>query len=199
MSGCLHGWPGDLLSRRNGDPGGPLQVRQPFPRVVVSTGSTSHDGKKVPPSSRHRLERGHLPALRTSSRILWVSEAGRPQRRQPHPTTHRHPWAHEPEGGWSGSNVSVSHVVRHRQGSGFDGLGWVPLGPKRARQGPVWSRMGPYISRTPIRDSRVIRQGSSGPVGPYRVPTGFRRNPVLARRDPTGLDGSLDCPVSVHD
>ena len=43
------------------------------------------------------------------------------------------------------------------------------------------------------------RQGSSGPVGPYRVPTGFRRNPDLARRTPTGLDGSLDCPVSVHD
>ena len=110
-----------------------------------------------------------------------------------------HPWGREPEGGVVGRLRSVSHVVRHRQGSGFDGLGWVPLGPKRARQGPVWSRMGPYISRTPIRDSRVIRRGSSGPVGPYRVPTGFRRNPVLARRDPTGLDGSLDCPVSVHD
>ena len=109
-----------------------------------------------------------------------------------------HPWGREPEGGVVGRRRSVSHVVRHRQGSGFDGLGWVPLGPKRARQGPVWSRMGPYISRTPIRDSRVIRRGSSGPVGPYRVPTGFRRNPDLARRDPTGLDGSLDCPVLVH-
>ena len=94
---------------------------------------------------------------------------------------------------------SVSHVVRPRQGLGFEGLGWVPLGPKRARQGPVWSRMGPYISRTLIRDSRVIRQGPSGPVGSYRVPTGFRRNPDLARRDLTGLDGSLDCPVLVHD
>ena len=61
------------------------------------------------------------------------------------------------------------------------------------------SRMGPYISCTLIRDSRVIRQGPSGPVGSYRVPTGFRRNPVLARRDPRGVDGSLDCPVSVHD
>ena len=103
------------------------------------------------------------------------------------------------KGGWSGACFSVSHVVGHRQGSGFDGLGWVPLGPKRARQGPIWSCMGPYISRTPIRDSRVIRRGSSGPVGPYRVPTGFRRNPVLARWDPTRLDGSLNCPVSVHD
>ena len=102
-------------------------------------------------------------------------------------------------GGWSGSDVSVSHVVRPRQGSGFEGLGWVPLGPKRARQGPVWSRMGPYISRTLIRASRVIHQGQSGLVGSYRVPTGFRRNPDLARRDPTGLDGSLDCPVLMHD
>ena len=47
--------------------------------------------------------------------------------------------------------------------------------------------------------SRVIRQIQSGPVGSYRVPTGFRRNPDLAQRDPTGLDGSLDCYVSVHD
>ena len=97
-----------------------------------------------------------------------------------------------------GRRRSVSHVVRPHQGSGFEGLGWVPLGPKRARQGPVWSRMGPYISRTPIRDSRVICRGSSGSVGPYWVPTGFRRNPDLARQDPTGLDGSLDCPVLVH-
>ena len=85
-------------------------------------------------------------------------------------------------GGWSGACVSVSHVVGHRQRSGFDELGWVTLGPVRARQGPVWSRMGPYISRTPIRDSRVIRRDASGPVGPYRVPTGFRRNPVWYNR-----------------
>ena len=77
-------------------------------------------------------------------------------------------------------------------------MGWVPLGPKRARQGPVWSLMGPHISPTLIRDNLVIRQGSSGPLGPYRDLTGFRRYPVLARRDPLGLDGSLDCPISVH-
>ena len=98
-----------------------------------------------------------------------------------------------------GRRRSVSHVVRPRRGSGFEGLGWVPFGPKSARRGTVWFRMGPYISRTPIRDSRVIRQGSSGPVGPYRVPIGFCRNLDLARRDPTGLDGSLDCPISVYD
>ena len=97
-----------------------------------------------------------------------------------------------------GRRRDVSHVVRHLQGSGFEGLGWVPLGLKRARQGPVWSRMGRYISRTSIRDSRAIRQGPSGPVGSYQGPTGFRRNPDLARQDPKGLDGSLNCPVLVH-
>ena len=83
-------------------------------------------------------------------------------------------------------------------GGRLDGFGWVLLGPKRARQGPGWSRMGPYISRTLMQDSRVICRGSSGPIGPYRVPTGFCRNTDLARRDSTWLDGSLDCPVSVH-
>ena len=76
------------------------------------------------------------------------------------------------------------------------GLG--PPSPVGARQGSVGSRMVVYISRTPIRDSRVIRQGPSGPVGPYRVSTGFRRNPILAQLDPPGLDGSLDCLVSVR-
>ena len=64
--------------------------------------------------------------------------------------------------------------------------------------GPVWPRMVPHISHTPTQDSRVIRQGSSGPVGPYWDPTGFRRNLDLARQDPTVLDGLLDCPVLVH-
>ena len=97
--------------------------------------------------------------------------------------------------------LTVWDVVRPCQGSGFDRLGWVPLGSKRARQGPIWSRMGPYISRILIRDSLVIRR--SEPVGAcrvlYWVPTGFRRNLVLARWTPTGLDGSLDCPISVQD
>ena len=79
-------------------------------------------------------------------------------------------------GGVVGRRRSVSHVVRHLQGSGFDGLGWVPLGPKRARQGPVWSRMGPYISRTPTQDSRVIRRGArrvpSGHIGFRKVSVG---------------------------
>ena len=60
---------------------------------------------------------------------------------------------------------SVSHVVG--QGHLLTS-GWVPLGPVRARQGSSGIRMGPYLSRTPIRVHRVIRQGSSGPVGPRR-------------------------------
>ena len=107
-----------------------------------------------------------------------------------------HPWGREPEGGVVRRLRSVSHVVGPSQGSGlmgWVGSHWVPSGYVR-----VWSRIGPYISRTLIRDSRVICQGSSGRVGPYRVTTGFRRNTVLARQDPTGLDGSLDCPVLVH-
>ena len=77
-----------------------------------------------------------------------------------------HPWGRKPKGEGSGSDVSVSHVVRPRQGLGFEGLGWVQLGPKRARQGPVWSHMGPYISRTLIRDTRVIRCTAGGTVEP---------------------------------
>ena len=60
---------------------------------------------------------------------------------------------------------SVSHVVRHGH---LLTSGWIPLGPVRARRGPSGIRMGPYLSRTPIRVHRVIRQGSSGPVGTYR-------------------------------
>ena len=89
---------------------------------------------------------------------------------------------------------------------GSDGAAGRPPGPRRvpmglpaARGAAVGALEGPYLSRTPIRDSRVIPQGLLGPVGPYRVPTGFCRNLVLARRDPMGLDGSLDCPASVHD
>ena len=52
--------------------------------------------------------------------------------------------------------------------------------------------------------SQVCRDGgfaTGSQRGSYKywVPTGFCRNLDLARRDPTWLDGSLDCPVSVHD
>ena len=52
---------------------------------------------------------------------------------------------------------------------------WVPLGPVRARRGSSGTRMGPYLSRTPIRVHRVFRQGPSGAIGPYRPQSGFLR------------------------
>ena len=60
---------------------------------------------------------------------------------------------------------SVSHVVGH---SHLLTSGWVRLGPVRARRSSSGTRMGPYLSRTPIQVHRVIRQGSSGPVRPRR-------------------------------
>ena len=65
-----------------------------------------------------------------------------------------------------GRQRSVSHVVGPHRGSGFDGLGWAPSGPIGARRGSTGFRMGPYINRTPIQDSQVIRQVLLGPVGP---------------------------------
>ena len=59
----------------------------------------------------------------------------------------------------------MSHVVRHGHMLTSD---WVPLGPVRARRGSSGIRMGPYLSRTPIRVHPVFRQGSSGPVGSRR-------------------------------
>ena len=104
-----------------------------------------------------------------------------------------HPWAHEPE---RGGRAPAFRVARCQTPPGvkLDGFGWVSLGPVRARQGPLWSRMGLYVSRALIRESRVIRRDSSGPVGPCRVPMGFRRNPDLACRDPSGLTGRSTVP-----
>ena len=75
----------------------------------------------------------------------------------------------------------------------------VPTGPRRARGDAVGSRMAPYINRTPIWDSRAIPRASSGPVVPKQGSDGNPLEPDIARRDPTSLDGSLDCPVSVYD
>ena len=68
-------------------------------------------------------------------------------------------------GGVVGLRRSVSHVVGH---SHLLTSGWVTLGPVRSRQGSSGTRMGPYLSRTPIRVHPVFRQGSSGPVGSRR-------------------------------
>ena len=94
---------------------------------------------------------------------------------------------------------SVLHVVRHRH---LLTSGWVPWGPVSARRATLGTRMGPYLSRTPIQVHRVICQGSSGPIGPYRLKSGSvgsRQNHDLAQQAPTSFHGSLDCPVSVHD
>ena len=60
---------------------------------------------------------------------------------------------------------SDSHVVRH--GHGLTS-GCIPLGLVRARRGSSGVCMSPYLSHTPIRVHRVIRDGPSGPVGIYR-------------------------------
>ena len=53
---------------------------------------------------------------------------------------------------------SMSHMVRPCQESGFDGS-------HQGTSGSCIVRMGPYMRRTPIRDSRVIHQGPSGHIG----------------------------------
>ena len=63
--------------------------------------------------------------------------------------------------------LSLSMVILAKSGQGLTS-GWIPLGPVRARQGSSGTRMGPSLSRTPIRVHRVIRQGPSGPIGTYR-------------------------------
>ena len=75
----------------------------------------------------------------------------------------------------------------------------VPTGPRRARGDAVGSRMGPYINRAPIRDSRAIRRATWGSVVPNQGSDGNPSEPDMAREDPTTPDGSLDCPVLVYD
>ena len=92
---------------------------------------------------------------------------------QGHPLSECGTWSHavisslgaRARGGVVRLRRSVSHVVGPGQGLAS---GWVPSGPVRARRGSSGTRMGPYLSRTPIRVHRVFRQGSSGPVGSRR-------------------------------
>ena len=60
-----------------------------------------------------------------------------------------------------GGQAPAFRVARCRTRSLVD----IRLGPAGSRQGWSGTHMGPYLSRTPIRVHRVIRQGSSGPVG----------------------------------
>ena len=87
-----------------------------------------------------------------------------------------------------GGRAPAFRVARCRTRSGvrLDGLGWFPLGPIRVRLGPTWSRIGPYISRTLIRDSRVFCQGSTGrSTVPYRCTIDVR-TPWARHGVPTG-------------
>ena len=106
-----------------------------------------------------------------------------------------HPWGCEPEGGVVRLRRSVSHVVGHGH---LLISGWVPLGPIRARRGSSGTRMGPYLSCTPIRVHQVFRQGSLGPVRPYRLKSGFRRlsvgTPIWHNRPRRGLTDHSTVP-----
>ena len=64
---------------------------------------------------------------------------------------------------------TLSDAVRGERLMDLVGSRWVPLGPIMARQGSLGTRMDAYLSRTSMWGSRVICQGSSGPVGPYRL------------------------------
>ena len=79
-----------------------------------------------------------------------------------------HPWGCEPEGGWSGSDVSVSHIVRPRQGSGLMGLVgslWVPSGHVRVPYGPVWVRISVVHRYGTVESSVRARRIPSGHIG----------------------------------
>ena len=71
-------------------------------------------------------------------------------------------------GGSTGACVSVSHVVGHRQGSRFDGLGWshwVPSGHVRVPYGPVWVRISVVHQYGTVERSIRARRGLSGHIG----------------------------------
>ena len=93
-----------------------------------------------------------------------------------------HPWGREPEGGWSGSDVSVSHVVGHRQGSGL--MGWV--GSRWVLSG---SRMVPYRS---VYQSYTDTGQSSDPPGlvgslqAISASDGFPSEPCFGTMGPVG-------------
>ena len=76
-----------------------------------------------------------------------------------------------------------------------------PPVPPAVRRGPVgsrWapgacgdagrSRMGPYMSRAPIRDSRAIRRALSGPVVPNQGSDGNPSEADMTRQAPTSPD-----------
>ena len=96
---------------------------------------------------RSPLERDFKLLL--SGRLKFTTIVSVPKRRSEGLARTRlfHLWGHEPEGGAVGLGRSVSHVVGHGH---LLTSGWVPLGAVRARWGSSGTRVGPYLSRTPI-------------------------------------------------
>ena len=79
---------------------------------------------------------------------------------------------------------------------GSDGAPGRPLGPRRVPTGlptacgaAVGALGSPYLSRTLIRDSRVIRQALTGPVVPNQGSDGNPSEPDMARQAPMSPDG----------
>ena len=93
-----------------------------------------------------------------------------------------HPWGASQRGG---GQAQAFRVARCRTRSLVD----IGLGPFGTRQGSSGIRMGPYLSRTPIRVHRVFRQGSSGAVGPYRLKSGSVEFPSELRFWPVWPNG----------
>ena len=60
----------------------------------------------------------------------------------------------------------------------------VPTGPQTACGDAGGSRMGPYINRASIRDSRATCRALSGPVVPNQASDGNPSEPDMARWDP---------------
>ena len=94
----------------------------------------------------------------------------------------------------------LGHAADPKPGSsyepGSDGAAGQPPGPRRvptglpAAHGAAVGALGvPYLSCTPMRDSRVIRQALTGPVGPNQDSNGSLTSPDMARRDQTSPDG----------
>ena len=89
-------------------------------------------------------------------------------------------------GGGRAPAFRVAHC-RTQSGVRLDGLGWVPLGPVRVRQGPVWSRIGPYIMQSYSDTGQS--SDPSGLVGSRRAISGsdgFPSEPCFGTTGPVG-------------
>ena len=80
---------------------------------------------------------------------------------------------------------------------GWVGSRWVPRGHVRVPHGPAWVRISVAHRYGTVESS--VRARRVPTIEPRRVPTDFCLIPDLARGDQMELDGSLDCPILVHD